>query len=195
DWKKVEDADAYEVYRDDEKIDTVKDNEYEDEKIATSYEEEPEYVVKAINGSDILQVSLPNSILIETSGNFDDSFLEAEDETEDNSPQTSIDPPENLEYEYTTDDTIVLTWDSVPEAEQYRITKNGVEIATTKDEKYEDNDYHDEYITSYIYSVTAVGEDTESEPSEEVMFESEQKKFLLGEILSNMGSFCGWLFS
>ena len=77
----------------------------------------------------------------------------------------AITPPENLTATAKSNSSIILTWDEVENAHSYFVYCNDVEIANITETTYlvENLDANKEYC----YTVTAMGIDSESDPSEE----------------------------
>ena len=77
----------------------------------------------------------------------------------------AIEAPENLTATAKSNSSIILTWDEVENAHSYFVYRNDEEIANIKETSYLDENL--KYDTEYCYTVTAMGVDTESDPSEE----------------------------
>ena len=77
----------------------------------------------------------------------------------------AIKAPENLTATAKSNSSIILTWDEVENAHSYFVYRNDEEIANIKETSYLDENL--KYDTEYCYTVTAMGVDTESDPSEE----------------------------
>ena len=93
----------------------------------------------------------------------------------------AIEAPENLTATAKSNSSIILTWDEVENAHSYFVYRNDEEIANIKETSYLDENL--KYDTEYCYTVTAMGVDTESDPSEEACTKT------LGESLSENESY------
>ena len=93
----------------------------------------------------------------------------------------AITPPENLTATANSTSSIELTWDAVENANSYFVYCNDEEIANITATTYVVENL--EYNTEYCYTVTAMGVDTESDPSEEACAKT------LGESLSENESY------
>ena len=90
------------------------------------------------------------------------SVILSEDEVED---FNAIKAPTNLTATANNTSSIELTWDAVENANSYFVYCNDEEIANITATTYVVENL--EYNTEYCYTVTAMGVDTESDPSEE----------------------------
>ena len=90
------------------------------------------------------------------------SVILSEDEVED---FNAIKAPTNLTATANSTSSIELTWDAVENANSYFVYCNDEEIANITATTYVVENL--EYNTEYCYTVTAMGVDTESDPSEE----------------------------
>ena len=93
----------------------------------------------------------------------------------------AITPPENLTATAKSNSSIILTWDEVENANSYFVYCNDEEIANITATTYVVENL--EYNTEYCYTVTAMGVDTESDPSEEACAKT------LGESLAENTSY------
>ena len=93
----------------------------------------------------------------------------------------AITPPENLTATAKSTSSIELTWEAVENASSYFVYCNDEEIANITATTYVVENL--EYNTEYCYTVTAMGVDTESDPSEEACAKT------LGESLAENTSY------
>lgn len=155
-WDAVEGADGYAVY------------------VSTQYYPEGMWMgnvttTEFIEGSDAdgeLYISVlticdaENEIVSDRSEEV--SVILSEDEIED---FNAIKAPTNLTATANSTSSIELTWDAVENANSYFVYCNDEEIANITATTYVVENL--EYNTEYCYTVTAMGVDTESDPSEE----------------------------
>ena len=106
------------------------------------------------------------------------SVILSEDEVED---FNAIKAPTNLTATANSTSSIELTWDAVENANSYFVYCNDEEIANITATTYVVENL--EYNTEYCYTVTAMGVDTESDPSEEACAKT------LGESLAENTSY------
>ena len=106
------------------------------------------------------------------------SVILSEDEVED---FNAIKAPTNLTATANSTSSIELTWDAVENANSYFVYCNDEEIANITATTYVVENL--KYNTEYCYTVTAMGVDTESDPSEEACTKT------LGESLSESESY------
>ncbi len=155
-WDAVEGADGYAIY------------------VSTQYYPEGMWMgnvttTEFIKGSDAdgeLYISVlticdaENEIVSDRSEEV--SVILSEDEIED---FNAIKAPTNLTATANSTSSIELTWDAVENANSYFVYCNDEEIANITATTYVIENL--EYNTEYCYTVTAMGVDTESDPSEE----------------------------
>lgn len=94
---------------------------------------------------------------------------------------SAVEAPKNLTATATSTSSIELTWDAAENASSYFVYRGDVEIANITGTTYVDENL--EYNTEYCYTVTAMGVDKESDPSEEACTKT------LGEYLSENESY------
>ena len=78
---------------------------------------------------------------------------------------SAVDAPENLTAAAKSTSSIELTWDAAENAMSYFVYRNDVEIANITGTTYVDENLA--YDTEYCYTVTSMGANSESDPSEE----------------------------
>ena len=142
-WNEVENALSYNVYRDNEFIANVNENNY------------------SVNNLDYY-----------TEYCFSVTAVRNEQESEKSDSECAktfdlpITTPENLVATAISTSEITLTWNEVDNALSYNVYRDNEFIANVSNANYSDEEL--EYNTEYCYSVTAVRNEQESEKSEEV---------------------------
>ena len=142
-WNEVVNALSYNVYRDNEFVANVNDNNYSANNL--DYYTEYCFSVTAVRNE-------------QESENSDSDCAKTYD--------LPISTPENLVATALSTSEISLTWDEVVNALSYNVYRDNEFVANVNDNNYSDEGL--EYNTEYCYSVTAVRNEQESESSEEV---------------------------
>ena len=101
--------------------------------------------------------------------------------SEDIDDASAVKAPENLTATAKSTSSIELTWDAAENASSYFVYRNEVEIANITGTTYVDENLA--YNTEYCYTVTTMGSNSESDPSEEACTKT------LGESLAENTSY------